>query len=62
MDDTLQPVLAANQAFYRAFEKKDITAMSAVWSHGTGSLCIHPGGAALHGWEAIRASWEKIFR
>lgn len=36
-------VLAVNEAFYRAFEKKDIEAMSAVWSQGTASLCIHPG-------------------
>jgi ketosteroid isomerase-like protein len=55
-------VLAANLAFYRAFEKKDIEAMSAVWSQGTGSLCIHPGRNALRGWKEIRSSWEMIFR
>ena len=57
-----QAVLAANQAFYRAFEKKSIEAMSAVWSNGTSSLCIHPGRNVLRGWEAIRSSWEQIFR
>ena len=55
-------VLAANEAFYRAFEKKDIQAMSAVWSQGTGSLCIHPGRNALRGWKDIRSSWEAIFK
>lgn len=55
-------VLAANQAFYRAFEKKDIEALSAVWSQGTGSLCIHPGRNALRGWKEIRSSWEVIFK
>lgn len=55
-------VLAANQAFYQAFEKKDIDAMSAVWSQGTGSLCIHPGRNVLRGWQPIRVSWEQIFR
>ncbi|HEY9616045.1 MAG TPA: nuclear transport factor 2 family protein [Microcoleaceae cyanobacterium] len=55
-------VLAANQSFYRAFEKKDLDAMVAIWSHGTDCLCIHPGREALQGWEAIRLSWEKIFR
>ncbi len=55
-------VLAANEAFYRAFEKKDIEAMSAVWSQGTGSLCIHPGRNVLRGWKEIRSSWEGIFR
>jgi ketosteroid isomerase-like protein len=56
-----QVVLAANKAFYRAFEKKDIEAMSAVWSKGTASLCIHPGREVTRGWEAIQQSWEQIF-
>ncbi|MBH8566437.1 nuclear transport factor 2 family protein [Nostoc sp. CENA67] len=55
-------VLAANTAFYRAFEKKDIEAMSAVWSQGTGSCCIHPGRNVLRGWKDIRISWEQIFK
>ena len=54
-------ILAANQAFYRAFEKKDLEAMEAVWSKGMGCLCIHPGRDALKGWTAIRKSWEQIF-
>ena len=62
MTDERSEVLAANQAFYRAFEKKDIEAMSAVWSQGTGSLCIHPGRNVLRGWKEIRASWELIFK
>ncbi|MBD0264983.1 MAG: nuclear transport factor 2 family protein [Tolypothrix sp. Co-bin9] len=55
-------VLAANTAFYRAFEKKDIEAMSVVWSQGTGSLCIHPGWNVLRGWKDVRTSWEQIFK
>jgi ketosteroid isomerase-like protein len=55
-------VLDANQAFYQAFQNKDMTAMSAVWSQGTSSLCVHPGRQVLKGWEDIRAGWEKIFR
>jgi ketosteroid isomerase-like protein len=54
-------VLAANSDFYRAFEKKDIEAMEAVWSKGIGCLCIHPGRAALKGWLEIRDAWERIF-
>ncbi|MBD1890859.1 nuclear transport factor 2 family protein [Coleofasciculus sp. FACHB-SPT9] len=57
-----QEVLAANQAFYRAFEKKDIEAMSAICSQGTGTLCIHPGRKALKGRKEIRSSWEQIFK
>jgi len=62
MTNTHDEVLAANEAFYRAFEKKDIEAMSAVWSQGTGSLCIHPGRNVLRGWKEIRSSWEMIFK
>lgn len=59
---TIAAALAANQAFYRAFEKKDLDAMRSIWSQGTSSVCIHPGGAALRGWEQIETSWQQIFR
>ncbi|HEY9728069.1 MAG TPA: nuclear transport factor 2 family protein [Chroococcales cyanobacterium] len=62
MTDERTQIISANEAFYRAFEKKDIEAMSAVWSQGTGSLCIHPGRNVLRGWKEIRSSWELIFR
>jgi ketosteroid isomerase-like protein len=62
MSNERTEVLAANQAFYRAFEKKDIEAMSAIWSQGTGSLCIHPGRNVLRGWREIELSWLQIFR
>lgn len=55
-------VLTANEAFYQAFEKKDLEAMTSIWSQGTDSLCIHPGRSALRGWKDIRESWEKIFK
>ena len=48
---TKDEVLAANAAFYRAFERKDIDIMSTVWSQGTGSFCIHPGSHILQGWK-----------
>ncbi|MBD1913041.1 MULTISPECIES: nuclear transport factor 2 family protein [unclassified Leptolyngbya] len=55
-------VLSANTEFYRAFEKRDLDAMDAVWSKGTATLCIHPGRMALKGWDEIRPSWEQIFK
>jgi ketosteroid isomerase-like protein len=57
-----QAVLEVNEAFYRAFEKKDVETMSSLWSQGSASLCIHPGRDALRGWERIRTSWIQIFR
>ncbi len=62
MSNDRTEVLAANEAFYRAFEKKDIEAMSVIWSQGTGSLCIHPGRNVLRGWREIELSWSQIFR
>lgn len=57
-----QDILAANQAFYRSFEKMDIEAMAKVWSKGTSCICIHPGREALRGWDKIRDSWDLIFQ
>lgn len=53
-------VIAANEAFYRAFEKKDLEAMGRVWSQGTGITCIHPGRKAIAGWQNVRNSWQRI--
>ncbi|MBW4631370.1 MAG: nuclear transport factor 2 family protein [Iphinoe sp. HA4291-MV1] len=62
MTNQSSEVLAVNAAFYRAFEKKDIEAMSTVWSQGTGSFCVHPGWNVLRGWKEIRSSWVNIFK
>ena len=64
MTDSLdkEAVLAANQAFYHAFSHRDIKSMRLLWWQGTTSLCIHPGGRVINGWEAIQASWESIFK
>lgn len=62
MNNQSSEVLAVNAAFYRAFEKKDIEAMSTVWSQGTGSFCVHPGWNVLRGWKDIRSSWVNIFK
>ncbi|WNZ23567.1 nuclear transport factor 2 family protein [Leptolyngbya sp. NK1-12] len=59
---TAQDVLATNQAFYQAFERLDIDALSLVWSKAPKVTCIHPGRSALRGWEQIRFSWDQIFR
>lgn len=60
MDD-VQAVVRANEAFYAAFEGRDIDAMSAVWEHSDRVLCTHPGWGRLHGWGAVAASWYSLF-
>jgi len=56
MDDE-QAVLAANKAFYDAFEAGDATAMAAVWSIGPHVACTHPGWPALSGRDDVLESW-----
>jgi uncharacterized protein (TIGR02246 family) len=64
MSDPLdtEAVSAANETFYRAFSSKDLKEMNLLWWQGSTSLCVHPGGKVLVGWETIRDSWESIFR
>jgi ketosteroid isomerase-like protein len=56
-----EAVLAANDAFYRAFESLEIDRMRAIWLNGGTISCIHPGWGALVGWPAVMESWEQIF-
>lgn len=55
-------MLAANRAFYEAFEARDIDAMSEVWEHSDRVVCTHPGWAVLRGWGAVSGSWFALFR
>ena len=55
-------LLAANRAFYAAFEARDIDAMSDVWEHSDRAMCVHPGWGSLNGWAAISASWFALFQ
>lgn len=54
-------VLAANRAFYVAFNRRDIRAMEGSWAEHTPISCIHPGWAPLLGRQAVMASWRAIF-
>ena len=60
--DDAAEIEEANARFYRAFESLDISRMDQVWSHGDHVRCIHPGWRLLSGWEAVRQSWEAIFK
>ena len=56
-----EAVLAANRAFYDAFESLDGEKMEAVWLRDQRIICIHPGWRKLSGWGPIMASFERIF-
>jgi len=59
-DAIREQVLAANRAFYDAFEALDPVAMEACWEDGDGVACLHPGGPWLHGAAAVQGSWDVI--
>jgi ketosteroid isomerase-like protein len=61
-DDDAAEVEEANARFYRAFESLEVAQMDQVWAHGDHVRCIHPGWCLLSGWDAVRQSWEAIFR
>jgi ketosteroid isomerase-like protein len=52
----------ANARFYRVFESLDLRQMDEVWAHGDHVRCVHPGWGLLTGWDAVRESWESIFK
>jgi len=54
-------ILAANDAYYRAFATADFAAMSRIWADDNVS-CIHPGWPVLIGRQAILESYREILR
>jgi ketosteroid isomerase-like protein len=53
-------VLAANQAFYDAHERRDLAAMRDVWEHSDRVTCVHPGWPILRTWPVVEESWRRI--
>ena len=60
--DDAAEVEEVNARFYRAFESLEISEMDQVWSHSADVRCIHPGWCLLSGWDAVRQSWDAIFK
>lgn len=50
-----------SQAFYQAFEARDIDAMMTTWAEDEDIVCVHPGGARQVGYDAVRQSFERLF-
>jgi ketosteroid isomerase-like protein len=61
-DEEREAVLAANRAFYRAFNERDAEAMDQIWAPTGAVVCMHPGQAPLLGRPEIMASWRAILR
>lgn len=56
-----EAVLFANDAFYIAFQARDIGAMENVWAREAPVTCIHPGWSMLVGRGPVLDSWRGIF-
>jgi hypothetical protein len=61
-DEEREAVLAANRAFYRAFNDRDYEAMDLLWAPSGAMVCLHPGQAPLLDRVEIMASWRAIMR
>lgn len=57
----LRELLAANDAFYRAFEAADPKAMDAVWASVPEVVCIHPGWEVVRGPINVANTWRRLF-
>jgi ketosteroid isomerase-like protein len=56
-----EAILAANVAFYRAFEQGDLDGMSEIWATTVPVSCVHPGWQPAVGREAVLACWGALF-
>ena len=55
-------MLAANRAFYRAFNDRDYATMEGIWAPAGAMVCLHPGQPPLHERADILESWRGILR
>jgi hypothetical protein len=60
MSDASDGLIAANQSFYDAFDRRDMAALEALWSSARPVTCIHPGWDVIIGRAEVLASWRNI--
>ncbi|MGB0684552.1 MAG: nuclear transport factor 2 family protein [Magnetovibrionaceae bacterium] len=53
-------ILFANEAFYLAFDSRDMAAMEAIWAQIEPVTCLHPGWDPMIGRANVLASWRAI--
>ncbi len=61
MSRTYENVDDVEQAFYNAFEHRDLETMASVWSRHDELCCVHPMSHELTDRKSILASWDDIF-
>ncbi len=58
--DDAEAVLAANRAFYEAFNERDVEGMAQLWAQTADVTCIHPHRAVISGHREVMRSWRAI--
>lgn len=60
---TINPAVVefTNDAFYLAFNNRDLSEMERLWAEDSPVVCIHPGWQPLTDRDEILLSWERIF-
>ena len=61
IQDEQAAIERANEAFYRAFEARDLEAMGSIWADREYAGCILPGQGLVSGWKEIRESLAALF-
>jgi ketosteroid isomerase-like protein len=56
----VEAVLAANAAFYAAFERGDFDAMQELWAIDDGVVCVHPASTPIRGRRDVMRSWMVL--
>jgi ketosteroid isomerase-like protein len=59
-DPEVEAVLAANAAFYAAFERGDFDAMQGLWADDDGVVCVHPASTPIRGRRDVMRSWMAL--
>jgi ketosteroid isomerase-like protein len=59
-DADVEAVLAANAAFYAAFERGDFDAMQQLWASDDGIVCVHPASTPIRGRRDVMRSWMVL--
>jgi len=49
-------------AFYDSFEEADLAQMMSTWAEDDGIVCIQPMRDPARGRDAVRESWDEVFR
>lgn len=59
--NALRELMAANDAFYLAFQKADPATMDELWANGPEDVCVHPGWEPIRGAINVQNAWRRLF-